>query len=156
MLHDIADLYFTLDVTVVITLGHQTVLRGLAVLGHHHERRGECRLKAQGEIQQYEWIGIPGQVPQLDKCEKDNVRCYPQSQNNALDDDEAPTTNGSTHCISNPIPCRQPFISYFIHIHDGRMIVLELGKLDMQSRYPLLKSLFVGLSVTLGCHFWAD
>ena len=51
MLHDVADFLFTLDVAVVIALGHQAIFRSLAVLGHHHERGRICRLETQGQIQ---------------------------------------------------------------------------------------------------------
>src|SRR6516162_3156703 len=83
------------------------VRRGLAidvllpVLAHHDDWRGVGRLERKREIEKNERVG----VPPLHRV--DQVGGYPDEQDRALDDDEAPRSYDGGDRVRYPLPERQ-------------------------------------------------
>src|SRR6516162_7115573 len=83
------------------------VLRGLAidvllpVLAHHDDWRGVGRLERKREVEKNERVG----VPRLHRA--DQVSGYPNEQDHALDDDEAPRSYDGGDRVRYPLPQRQ-------------------------------------------------
>src|SRR6516162_8971958 len=83
------------------------VLRGLAidvllpVLAHHDDWRGVGRLERKREIEKNERVGVPP------PHRVDQVGGYPDEQDRALDDDEAPRSHDGGDRVRYPLPQRQ-------------------------------------------------
>src|SRR5215475_12096107 len=90
-----------LHVDPVVILRSPAIDVLLPVLAHHDDWRGVGRLERKREIEKNERVGVPAP----DRAHQ--VGRYPDDQNRALDDDEAPRSHDGRDRVRYPLPRRQ-------------------------------------------------
>src|SRR3954447_3505473 len=90
-----------LHVNPVVVLSGPAIDVLLAVLAHHDDWRGVRRLEGKREIEKNERV----RVPTPDRTHQ--VGGYPDEQDRALDDDEAPRPHDGRDRVRYPLPRRQ-------------------------------------------------
>src|SRR3954463_6023621 len=87
-----------LHVDSVVVLRSPAIDVLLPVLAHHDDWRGVGRLKRKREIEKNEWIAVPP------SHRADQGAVYPNEQDRALDDDEAPRSHDGGDRVRYPLP----------------------------------------------------
>ena len=94
-------LEFRLHVDPVVVLRSPAIDVLLPVLAHHDDWRGVGRLERKREIEKNERVGVPA------PHRADQVGGYPDEQDRALDDDEAPRSHDGGDRVRYLLPQRQ-------------------------------------------------
>jgi hypothetical protein len=126
--HYMADFLLTLDVAVVIALGHQPVLGRLAVLRHHYHRCSICSLRGKKQIQKYQGIGVKWM------CDQPDIANNSDNDDDCLNNNKPPTPHTCCHPIRHPLSHCQSFISNLIDIDNDRVVMVTFGEAKMDPK----------------------
>jgi hypothetical protein len=110
------DFEFGAEIHLVVVAGLDPILRALAVLAHHDDRRLESRQHREEQVEQNIGIGIERPAPVSEDL---RIEQNPAQQHRRKAQDERPRSPERGHLVGEPLPEGQPLL------HAGRIFGLD-------------------------------